>query len=233
MKSTILKGLIVTFLGLVICAAIAVVGMPYVPPEADIPVHWGLDGPDRFVKGSELGPYIWGFPILIAVFGVVFSLAPLLEPFRENLVRSRQAYFATWVAMVGLFAFMQAGFVAKATGGIEERHDVMRWALASVCVLLIVVGNYMPKTRPNFLMGIRTPWTLTSPTAWEKTHRVGGPLFMIAGVIGLVCAVMFGGGAAGLALGVILAPSVVGLLVYSWLVWRKSDDRIRPSDFVG
>ena len=100
----------------------------------------------------------------MAAIAITLSLAPMFEPFRENLVRSRKAYLATWVALVVLFVLLQAGFVASAIGVIEERGDHTRWILGAVSAVLVVVGNYLPKTRQNFLMGIRTPWTLTSAT---------------------------------------------------------------------
>lgn len=232
MSSTIRTGLLATCIGLAICAAIAFVGIANVAPDVEVPIHWGLDGPDRFVVGSEIGPYFFMFPGIILGIAILLSLAPLLEPFRDNLVRSRKAYLATWLGLVALFILLQAGFVASATGLISEGEEMGRWVLAAVSALLIVIGNYVPKTRPNFLLGIRTPWTLTSPTAWEKTHRLGGPIFMLAGLAGLVFALAFGAGAGGVALATVLIPSAFGLVLYSWLVWRKSDDRRRPSDFI-
>ena len=46
-----------------------------------------------------------------------------------------------------------------------------------------VIGNYLPKVRPNYLMGIRTPWTLASDLSWQRTHRLGGRLFVIEGLV--------------------------------------------------
>ena len=48
-------------------------------------------------------------------------------------------------------------------------------------MLFIVIGNYLPKVRPNYLVGIRTPWTLTSDLSWDRTHRIGGRLFVLEG----------------------------------------------------
>jgi len=60
---------------------------------------------------------------------------------------------------------------------------VMNLALS---LLLIFLGNYMGKLRRNFWAGIRTPWTILNETVWERTHRLGGWLFVLAGLIGLV-----------------------------------------------
>jgi len=50
----------------------------------------------------------------------------------------------------------------------------------------MIMGNYFGKLKNNWFMGIRTPWTLSSPEIWDKTHRLGGKLFMLAGLIFIV-----------------------------------------------
>lgn len=232
MKATILKGLMITALALVISSVLAMIGLGRIAPDMEMPVHWGLDGPDRFVTGSEAGPFFWLFPGIVALLGLILSLAPMLEPFRENLAKSRKAYFATWVVAVVFVVFLQAAFVSVAAGLIDADAGFGRWIVAAVSIMLIVIGNYLPKTRPNFLMGIRTPWTLTSATAWEKTHRLGGPLFIFAGTVGLLGAAVFDAPVGVLILPIVATPMAIGLLVYSWMVWRNSDDRIRPSEFI-
>lgn len=52
-----------------------------------------------------------------------------------------------------------------------------------VGIVLIVVGNYIPKTRQNYTVGIRTPWTLNNEENWNKTHRFGGKILVISGIM--------------------------------------------------
>ena len=52
-----------------------------------------------------------------------------------------------------------------------------------VGLLFIIIGNYMGKIKMNWFMGIRTPWTLSSEETWNKTHQLGGKLFMISGLL--------------------------------------------------
>lgn len=53
----------------------------------------------------------------------------------------------------------------------------------TVGILFMIIGNYMGKIKTNWFMGIRTPWTLSSEEAWNKTHRLGGKLFMLSGLL--------------------------------------------------
>jgi uncharacterized membrane protein len=51
------------------------------------------------------------------------------------------------------------------------------------------MGNYMGKLKPNWFVGIRTPWTLSSETVWNKTHRFGGKVFMLGGLIMIITSI--------------------------------------------
>ena len=93
-----------------------------------------------------------------------------------------------------------------------------------LALLLIVIGNYLGKVRSNFLFGIRTPWTLSSDLSWNKTHRLGGKLFVLAGIVGLIGQVVPGDNALFILLGTMI-PAVILMVVYSYLVWRDDPDR--------
>ena len=71
---------------------------------------------------------------------------------------------------------------------IVEAPDTATIARVSVALgaLFVVLGNYMPKMRRNFFVGIRTPWTLADEDVWFRTHRLGGVLFVIGGVLLMV-----------------------------------------------
>ena len=80
---------------------------------------------------------------------------------------------------------------------------------AGMGLVLAAFGNYMPKIRPNFMCGIRTPWTLASETVWRKTHRMAGP-FWVAGGIAMALGGLFARGAA---LGVLTGACCAALAV--------------------
>jgi uncharacterized membrane protein len=92
--------------------------------------------------------------------------------------------------------------------------------------LFIVIGNYLPKVRSNYLMGIRTPWTLTSELSWDKTHRVGGRLFVIEGIVFVLVGLLR---PAPEVLIVVLIGGIAVMLVfvfgYSYRVWLTDPAR--------
>ncbi|MBV9107877.1 MAG: SdpI family protein, partial [Gemmatimonadetes bacterium] len=98
--------------------------------------------------------------------------------------------------------------------------DEGRTTLAGMGLLLMVIGNYLPRIRSNWWMGIRTPWTLESERVWRDTHRVGGRTFVAGGLLCAIAAFLpepfstFVPSAA-LALGALIP------VVYSYVAYRR------------
>jgi uncharacterized membrane protein len=87
-----------------------------------------------------------------------------------------------------------------------------------VGALLMVIGNFMGKFRKNFFVGIRTPWTLTSDVVWERTHRLAGWLFVLAGLVWIV-----GGLVHASPVVLVVAALAAGFVpaVYSYFLYRR------------
>jgi uncharacterized membrane protein len=90
-----------------------------------------------------------------------------------------------------------------------------------VGMILIVIGNYMPKARQNYTIGIRLPWTLANEENWNRTHRIAGYLWLISGILVValtLCKVLNPGWMI-----VIIAVIVIAPFFYSfWLHVRKA-----------
>ena len=153
-------------------------------------------------------------------------MIPRFEPRRANLERSGKAYGAVWIAVVTLLGGFHVLAVAAALGADLE---ISRLVLIGTGLLFVVIGNYLPKVRPNYLMGIRTPWTLASDLSWTRTHRLGGRLFVIEGLVLAVLGLLDVGPEL---LAVTIIGAIVVLLVvvsaYSYQVW-KVDPEKRPA----
>jgi uncharacterized membrane protein len=85
----------------------------------------------------------------------------------------------------------------------------------------------MGKLRPNWFAGIRTPWTLSSRESWEKTHRLGGHVFVAIGLAIVVVGLLRAEWAVTATL-VLLLVGGLGLIVYSYLVWRDDPNKTPP-----
>jgi uncharacterized membrane protein len=95
--------------------------------------------------------------------------------------------------------------------------------------LFIAIGATMGKLRPNWFLGLRTPWTLSSKTAWVRTHRIGGWLFILLGM-STVLAMPFTEGPFAARLLVFGAAGIaVWSMVYSYILWRSDPDKVPPA----
>ncbi len=164
-------------LGLVLVSIAVSAGFVGVLPET-VPVHWGLSGEaDRHGSRWEL---LLLMPILVGVISGALLAIPLLGPMRRNLELFRETYARIAVTLVAALLVVQVIILLKAAG-----HDLsIGNALCVVLgVLFASLGNWMGKLRRNFYVGIRTPWTIANDEVWERTHRLGGRLFALHGVL--------------------------------------------------
>lgn len=232
MKQTRKRGLWVSMITFIITAILALYAAAQLDPEAQVPVHWGADGADQFADAATAAKYLWIIPGVTIFSALLFAFIPFLEPLKDNLEKSGKAYGAVWISTAILYPLIQLGIVGGMLGWMGDGTEMVRWVIAATSVMFILIGNYLPKTRANFFFGIRTPWTLTSDTSWEKTHRLGGRMLMLVGFVGLVGAFILKGLMLALFMPGLLLPIVFILIIYSFLVWRKADDRNAASDYI-
>jgi uncharacterized membrane protein len=167
-------------------AIVAMLAATYVvwndlPGDARIPIHWNAKGE---VDGYASKAFALLFaPAVAALVAVVSAIAPLIEPRRQNLASGRALYHAIWAGMIAIFAGVHAAIIAAAFGYPMSMPTFLMPALG---LLIAVVGNALGKTRSSFTMGVRTPWTLSSDYAWEKTHRTLGRMWVIIGLAAAV-----------------------------------------------
>ena len=189
------------------------VAYPRLPER--MPVHWGLDGTaDRYgsrLEGAFLLPVV-----MLAMWGLMRGL-PRIDPRRANYAKFADTYDLMITSVLALFALMHAAVIGIALGWPVS---IGRLAPALIGLLFVMIGNALPRARPNWWFGIRTPWTLSSDRVWMRTHRVGGYLMLIAGLFWLVAAALPSPWTYGLALAALITSSL-GSLVYSYFAWKQ------------
>jgi immunity protein, SdpI family len=191
------------------------------PAGADIPIHWGIDGQVDGYASKEVGLSL--VPILAVAIAALLAVIPRFEPRRVNLERSGKAYGAIWITIITFLGGIHALTVAAALGADLQ---IPRLILFGIGALFVVIGNYLPTVRPNFMMGIRTPWTLASDLSWVRTHRVGGRLFVIEGIVLIILGLLDVGPEL---LAITMIAAIVVLLVvltaYSYQVWKTDPQK--------
>mgnify|MGYP002631166598 CR=1 FL=1 len=187
-----------------------------IPDGVQVPLHWGLDAtPDQY------GPAWQGLfmppAVMVFVLGI-FSILKWIEPRQENLQKSMRARGGIALGVVLMMLVLEVGNIAIALG---NEMPMVRLVLFAVGIMLMVMGNFLGKTRSNFFIGIRTPWTLSSDEVWRKTHRLGGKLFMASGAILMAGAWVLAEANLEYLIVAGVVPSTVIPVVYSWWLWRQ------------
>lgn len=181
----------------------------------EVPLHWNLQGEiDRWGSKSEL--LLVPFFTTLLVY-VLFTLVPLIDP-KKRIADMGTTYDRLKLAIVATMSVLALGLLYMS--GVESRISPV-FVFFIIGLLFSVLGGFMKSIKPNYFIGIRTPWTLESPEVWEKTHKLGGVLFMMGGLV--ICAL------AALARTETVLQVTIGmglgiallLIIYSYLVYRR------------
>jgi uncharacterized membrane protein len=149
-------------------------------------------------------------------FCAILAVIPRIDPRRDNYLRFQVSY-ESFILVVAIFLFLiQLEIILWGLGIFISPNLTMPLMVGA---LFITIGFLLEKAEPNWFVGIRTPWTLSSDSVWKKTHALSAKLFKLAGV---VC--MIGILAGTYAWMFILVPAIavtIAAVVYSYYEFRK------------
>jgi uncharacterized membrane protein len=188
-----------------------------------VAVHWNAAG-EIDGWGSRAAALL--VPPLVGLgLYLLLLFAPRIDPGRANYESFKDAYLlirTTVLAVVVVFY----GVTCLSARGVAVSMPVI--ASLAVGALFVVLGSVMGKIRPNWFVGIRTPWTISSKVAWVRTHRLGGWLFIAMG-LGFLAAGVLGGPISAPWVASAAVGMVVVLFAYSYFAWRGDPDKIPPA----
>ena len=149
-------------------------------PE-QVPIHWNIKGEIDNWGSKTTGAFI--MPAVMLGMYVLFLALPYMDPRKKRYEQFSKVYhgFKTIILM-----FMAIIYFLIGANTLGYNAPIGVWVPILVGILFILIGNYLSKIKPNWFMGIRTPWTLSSEEVWNKTHRLGGKLFIIGGLLMVV-----------------------------------------------
>lgn len=185
------------------------------PADASIPVHWNAAGQVDRYGGKAEGLLL--LPAVVVGVILLFNVIRYIDPLRANIERSGQAYRAVLLGVLFFMALLHVGAVLSAVG---YPINIGLLAAPGIGLMFIVMGNYMGKIRRNYMFGVRTPWTLTSELAWNKTHRLTGKLFVASGLLVLMASLWSSEWAFYVMMASILG-TVLFAMIYSYWIWRS------------
>ncbi len=208
---------ITVFLWTVIALQIIVslVSYPFLPDS--VPMHWNAAGQvDSYAPkwvNAILFPLI-SIGIVVLVRGLM-AISPRLDRQGQRANTNIASIIIAGVVLLLLIVQLAATAIA-----LHMPVDMTFVVTLAVSLLFIVMGNFLGKIRRNLSgIGIRTPWTLANDTVWERTHRLGGWLFVAVGLLGVVCSFIPALRLTSILGGALLVTVVT--VVYSYIVYQR------------
>lgn len=203
-------------IGWVLIAATLVAAFVVYPSLPDqIPMHWNMEG---VVDSSGSKNSIYFLPALMIGINAMLWVVPVLDPKRKNYEKFSPTMsvlrFSTTALLGAIFAVTVIESFQPGTVNVGSLVTML------VGIMLIVLGNYLPKVKHNYFVGIRSPWTLASEEVWIRTHRFSGPIFMAGGAILSVAAIVLSSAGPALfstMMGVVVLVTLVPLGYSYWL----------------
>lgn len=182
---------------------------------ATMATHWGADGQVNGWSPRWLALLL--LPGIGLLTGGVLAIAPKLDPRYRNFPAHANEYWLVGNAVLGFLALIHVGMLAFALGWIVRLETVVGVGIGA---LFMVIGNVLTRVRPNWIFGVRTPWSLSSDVAWRQTHRVAGYGFVLAGLVTLLVALFAHRFQFVVLVAAPLAASLVAV-VWSYVAWSR------------
>lgn len=177
---------------------------------AELPTHWNFQGQaDDYSSKFDAMVLTHGFLVVMNIFACF-----MLDNDPRN---KKQKNFLMTLSKLAMPAIMIVVYTITVMVGLGRDVNVSIIIPLFVGLLFIVIGNYLPKTKRNYTMGIKLPWTLNSDENWRRTHRLGGICFVIIG-ISLIVSVFLKSEI------VFLVPLILGGIIpafYSYYLYTK------------
>jgi uncharacterized membrane protein len=178
--------------------------------------HWGVNDQVNGTIARFWGAFL--MPIISLCMLGLFLLIPAIDPQKANIASFRGPFNMFIGLMVAFLTYVHGLTIAWNLG--YTGFQMTSALLPAMGLLFIFMGYVLAKAKRNFFIGIRTPWTLSSDTVWDKTHALGSKLFIASGFITLF-GVFFGGIIAMLLLLIPLLGSAVFLIFYSYFLYHQ------------
>ena len=175
-----------------------------------MPSHWNAAGN---VDGWSSKPFaVFGLPLILLAAQWLCVLGTAADP-KKNNHPTKIVHLVLWI--IPVLSVVMNTFVYLIALGYGVRMEVVMPIL--IGLILTIIGNYLPKCKQNYTIGIKIPWTLNNEENWNKTHRFAGWLWTVCGIL-IMLTGFFGG--IWLFLPIVLAMVFVPFL-YSYLLHRR------------
>ncbi|MBI5223130.1 SdpI family protein [Candidatus Micrarchaeota archaeon] len=176
--------------------------------------HWGLSGESNGYLPRIFGAFL--LPLIMILIFVLFLGLPRLDPLRANIEAFKTSYHR-FVFVLTSFLFLV--YLQTILWNLGTKISFTLTMPILLGGLFFYSGVLLEKTKRNWFIGIRTPWTLSSNEVWDKTHQFGSKVFKIAGVL-MLFALVIPAYSFFIIVGVALVAAL-GTVIYSYVAYAE------------
>ena len=178
-------------------------------PE-QVPSHWDVNGE---IDGWSSKPFfVFGLPCIMLAAQWLCVLGTAADPKKANH-SDKVLHLVLWI--IPVLSIVLSAMTYMITLGHSVRVEVIMPLI--IGLVFTIIGNYLPKCKQSYTVGIKIPWTLNSEENWNRTHRFAGRLWLVCG-LGIMLTAFIGG--FWLFLPIVLVM-VLAPCIYSYLLHRK------------
>ena len=183
--------------------------------------HWNIRG-----EADGYTTRFWGLflmPIISVVMTLLLIVTPKIDPLKRNVAEFKGTFYG-FIALMVIFLFYL--HLLTILWNLGKRFNMGQLLTPAFSILFYYCGGLVSKAKRNWFIGIRTPWTLSSDSVWDKTHAIGGRLFKLAGLISIL-GVIFPDIAFWLVIIPVLLFTVFSV-VFSYILYQKETKAPKP-----
>jgi len=158
------------------------IGVYFYPqlPES-MATHWGLSGEANGYMSKFWGVFL--FPIILFGLSLMLLFFPKIDPLKKDFVGFKKYYNAFIVFMIGFLFYV---YILSMVWNLGFVFNINHFIIPAIGLLFFYLGSILEHLKRNWFIGIKTPWTLSSDSVWNKTHKLGSKLFKLMGVIAFI-----------------------------------------------
>lgn len=175
-----------------------------------IPIHWDINNQPNSYAPKNFAIFV--LPLIMIVLHLICCIGE--NSIKSSAINPRPVKWIVRMIIPTITIVLQCVTVMFV---LNMMTDIGLVCCLIMGVIFILLGNYLPKTRPNLTFGIKLPWTITNEEVWSKTHRLGGWLMVFGGII-IIPAAFFG------AYIICVAAMIIAVVIpiaYSLVISRK------------
>ncbi|MEO6069183.1 MAG: SdpI family protein [Chitinophagaceae bacterium] len=183
-----------------------------------LPMHYDSNGqPDRFGSRDEFILVVFVLQLVAASIFLLIKFLPRIDPKRKARY-SQNTFRKLSLALLLFITFINLLFIYSA---IHVEFKVTRFLYPLIGLLLAYIGNLMNSIKPNYFVGIRTPWTLESEETWRKTHQLASKIWLPGGILITFITLFLSAKSSSIFFAVMVVIMSLIPVVYSYVFFKK------------